>query len=243
MSRLTGCTPCSTAGLMTDFMASRRAGSLVRCEDYPPHHQPPSCRNAYSDVVWWSTCTSFATNSVLTFIMVSLEDSYAIPLDCGKRNPRIQRRSLSKFFSRSPDRVEAAVLNCGLAGMGQRWVHAAAAPLAPCFQYQSCAYTSHSCLQKVSDASDLVVMRRRRWSGRGATREAGARFSWPAWHWATGRWSCCWRISPSARRCCFTTRPRCWAEVTFPPRLPWRKAPNWWKVLKVLACVSKLPAD
>lgn len=60
------------AGLMTDYMASRRAGESVRCEDYRPHDQPPACRDAYSDVVWWSTSTSFLTNSVLTFLMVCL---------------------------------------------------------------------------------------------------------------------------------------------------------------------------
>lgn len=57
-------------GLMTDFMASRRAGVELHCEDFVSAKQPPDCRNAYSDVVWWSTSTSFFTNSVLTFIMV-----------------------------------------------------------------------------------------------------------------------------------------------------------------------------
>jgi hypothetical protein len=57
--------------LLLDFMASRRAGSELHCEDFHPHKQPPDCRDAYSDVVWWSTSTSFFTNSVLTFLMVS----------------------------------------------------------------------------------------------------------------------------------------------------------------------------
>lgn len=57
--------------LLLDFMASRRAGMHLRCEDFHPHKQPPDCRDAYSDVVWWSTSTSFFTNSVLTFLMVS----------------------------------------------------------------------------------------------------------------------------------------------------------------------------
>jgi hypothetical protein len=56
--------------LLLDFMASRRAGSELHCEDFNPHKQPPDCRDAYSDVVWWSTSTSFFTNSVLTFLMV-----------------------------------------------------------------------------------------------------------------------------------------------------------------------------
>lgn len=56
-------------GLMTDFMASRRSGSPVKCENFQPRDRPAACRNAYSDVVWWSTCTAFLSNSVLTFIM------------------------------------------------------------------------------------------------------------------------------------------------------------------------------
>mmetsp|Transcript_12814 Transcript_12814/g.38699 ORF Transcript_12814/g.38699 Transcript_12814/m.38699 type:complete len:525 (-) Transcript_12814:561-2135(-) len=64
-------------GLMTDFMASRRAGEKLQCEDYSPNLQPAACRDAYSDVVWWSTCTSFLTNSVLTFVMAPLVGTWS----------------------------------------------------------------------------------------------------------------------------------------------------------------------
>ena len=58
--------------LMTNFMASRREGGPMVCEDYPPSAQPQSCQNAYSDVVFWSSASSFVSNSLLTFIMVRL---------------------------------------------------------------------------------------------------------------------------------------------------------------------------
>eukprot|EP00208_Stichococcus_sp_RCC1054_P002415 CAMPEP_0206141142 /NCGR_PEP_ID=MMETSP1473-20131121/11913_1 /ASSEMBLY_ACC=CAM_ASM_001109 /TAXON_ID=1461547 /ORGANISM="Stichococcus sp, Strain RCC1054" /LENGTH=528 /DNA_ID=CAMNT_0053535571 /DNA_START=129 /DNA_END=1715 /DNA_ORIENTATION=+ len=71
-------------GIMTDFMASRRAGFPVQCEDYTPRTQPPSCRDAYSDVVWWSTSTSFVTNSILTFLMAPLVGKWS---DLAGRRP------------------------------------------------------------------------------------------------------------------------------------------------------------
>lgn len=57
--------------LMTNFMASRRAHAPMVCEDYPPAHQPQACRNAYSDVVFWASASSFVSNSLLSFVMVS----------------------------------------------------------------------------------------------------------------------------------------------------------------------------
>jgi hypothetical protein len=63
-----------TPTLMTDFFASRRSkDGPVKCEAFPPSQQPDYCLAAYSDVVFWSTCTSFFSNSVLTFLMVSAE--------------------------------------------------------------------------------------------------------------------------------------------------------------------------
>lgn len=63
--------------LLLDFMASRRAGMHLRCEDFHPHKQPSDCRDAYSDVVWWSTSTSFFTNSVLTFLMAPMVGTWS----------------------------------------------------------------------------------------------------------------------------------------------------------------------
>lgn len=56
-------------GLMTDYMASRRAGKALHCEDYASAAQPAACRDAYSDVVQWSAVMSLA-NCVLTFLLV-----------------------------------------------------------------------------------------------------------------------------------------------------------------------------
>ena len=55
--------------LMTNFMASRRAGHPVMCEQYPPSKQPPECQDAYSDVVFWSSASSFVSNG-MTFLLV-----------------------------------------------------------------------------------------------------------------------------------------------------------------------------
>ncbi len=57
--------------LMTNFMASRRAGYPVACEDFPPTKQPPDCQDAYSDVVFWSSASSFVSNG-MTFLLVRL---------------------------------------------------------------------------------------------------------------------------------------------------------------------------
>lgn len=64
-------------GLMTDYMASRREGRDIQCELFRPHEQPDACRNAYSDVVWWSSTTSFFTNSVLTFLMAPVVGTWS----------------------------------------------------------------------------------------------------------------------------------------------------------------------
>ena len=56
--------------LTTNFMASRRAGYTLACEEFPPAKQPPECQDAYSDVVFWSSASSFISNG-LTFVLVS----------------------------------------------------------------------------------------------------------------------------------------------------------------------------
>ena len=60
--------------LMTNFMASRRAGYSVACEDFPPTKQPPECQDAYSDVVFWSSASSFVSNG-MTFLLVRSSSS------------------------------------------------------------------------------------------------------------------------------------------------------------------------
>ena len=69
--------------LMTNFMASRRAGYSVVCEEYPPGKQPPACQDAYSDVVFWSSASSFISNG-LTFLLVRLMTHRDRPLACGQ---------------------------------------------------------------------------------------------------------------------------------------------------------------
>ncbi len=62
--------------LMTNFMASRRAGYSMACEDFPPTKQPPECQDAYSDVVFWSSASSFISNG-MTFLLVRSSSSLA----------------------------------------------------------------------------------------------------------------------------------------------------------------------
>ncbi len=69
-------------GLMTDYMASRRAGKALRCEDYASAAQPAACRDAYSDVVRWSAVMSLA-NCVLTFLLVRQFSKLQVWEQCG----------------------------------------------------------------------------------------------------------------------------------------------------------------
>lgn len=57
-----------TPTLLTNYFASRSAGESLRCEAL--HPQPPACQNAHSDVVTWSSWCSFASNSLLSVVMV-----------------------------------------------------------------------------------------------------------------------------------------------------------------------------
>jgi hypothetical protein len=67
-----------TPTLMTDFFASRRSDVYIHCEDYTSQKAPPSCRDAHSDAVNWSSASSFISNSVLSFALVRLALPYLI---------------------------------------------------------------------------------------------------------------------------------------------------------------------
>lgn len=67
ISALTMVSPL-TPTLLTNYFASRAAGERLRCEAL--HPQPPACQNAHSDVVTWSSWCSFASNSLLSVVMV-----------------------------------------------------------------------------------------------------------------------------------------------------------------------------
>ncbi len=67
-----------TPTLMTDFFASRHSDVYIHCEDYTSQKAPPSCRDAHSDAVNWSSASSFISNSVLSFALVSLALPYPI---------------------------------------------------------------------------------------------------------------------------------------------------------------------
>ncbi len=60
-----------TPTLMTDFFASRHSDVYIHCEDYTSQKAPPSCRDAHSDAVNWSSASSFVSNSILSFALVS----------------------------------------------------------------------------------------------------------------------------------------------------------------------------
>ena len=79
--------------LMTNFMASRRAGYPVACEDFPPTKQPPECQDAYSDVVFWSSASSFISNG-MTFLLVCLFTSRVQPHSVKLRPVRLRHTSL-----------------------------------------------------------------------------------------------------------------------------------------------------
>lgn len=57
---------------MTDFFASRHSDVYIHCEDYKSHEAPLPCRDAHSDAVNWSSASSFVSNSILSFALVSL---------------------------------------------------------------------------------------------------------------------------------------------------------------------------
>lgn len=74
-------------GIMADYAASRRAGQHMRCEDYAPNGQPPACRDAFSDVVNWSSTTS-CISAVMLFILVRTADELSlVPKGCNKAAP------------------------------------------------------------------------------------------------------------------------------------------------------------
>jgi hypothetical protein len=54
--------------MMTDDFASRRAGVPMKCEEMEV--EPPACRDAHSDVVLWSTWTSFFSNTIVSVVLV-----------------------------------------------------------------------------------------------------------------------------------------------------------------------------
>lgn len=60
-----------TPTLMTDFFASRHSDVYIHCEDYTSKQAPAPCRDAHSDAVNWSSASSFISNSVLSFALVS----------------------------------------------------------------------------------------------------------------------------------------------------------------------------
>ena len=76
-----------TPTLMTDFFASRHSDVYIHCEDYTSQKAPPSCRDAHSDAVNWSSASSFISNSVLSFALVRLALPYLVvtpsPRQCG----------------------------------------------------------------------------------------------------------------------------------------------------------------
>ena len=57
---------------MTDFFASRHSDVYIHCEDYTSHNAPLPCRDAHSDAVNWSSASSFVSNSILSFALVSV---------------------------------------------------------------------------------------------------------------------------------------------------------------------------
>ena len=57
---------------MTDFFASRHSDVYIHCEDYTSHSAPLPCRDAHSDAVNWSSASSFVSNSILSFALVSV---------------------------------------------------------------------------------------------------------------------------------------------------------------------------
>ncbi|DBA82924.1 hypothetical protein WJX77_008143 [Trebouxia sp. C0004] len=66
-----------TPTLMTDFFASRHSDVYIHCEDYTSQKAPPSCRDAHSDAVNWSSASSFISNSVLSFALAPMIGSWS----------------------------------------------------------------------------------------------------------------------------------------------------------------------
>ena len=66
--------------MMTDDFASRRAGTPVKCEDLVV--EPPACRDAHSDVVLWSTWTSFFSNTIVSVVLVGWNLRGLVLLSC-----------------------------------------------------------------------------------------------------------------------------------------------------------------
>jgi hypothetical protein len=57
--------------LMTDYFASRRAGRELHCDQFPRGEAPVACHDAHAEVVLWASWTSFASNTVVSVLMVS----------------------------------------------------------------------------------------------------------------------------------------------------------------------------
>ncbi|GAB4814357.1 hypothetical protein N2152v2_001403 [Parachlorella kessleri] len=58
--------------LMTNYFASNRAGRALHCEDYPRDKGPVECDDAHGDVVLWSSWTSFASNAVVSVLLLPM---------------------------------------------------------------------------------------------------------------------------------------------------------------------------
>lgn len=83
--------------LMTDFFASREAGVPIHCEDFSPLDKPEACRGASDAVVWWSSMTSFITNTVLAFAISTMAGAWS---DSVGRKPFLVLSQLLSFGSK-----------------------------------------------------------------------------------------------------------------------------------------------
>ena len=94
--------------LVTDFFASQDAGSRIRCEDYSPANKPIACIVASGTVVYWSSITSFFTNTVLLFVLSPITGIWS---DILGRRPFIV---WGQILSLLPKLVLWLHLTCGL---------------------------------------------------------------------------------------------------------------------------------
>lgn len=56
---------------MTNYFASARAGAELHCERFGRGEAPVACHDAHADVVLWASWTSFASNTVVSVVLVS----------------------------------------------------------------------------------------------------------------------------------------------------------------------------
>lgn len=55
--------------LATNDFASRSAGEALACQDFSLGDAPQACRDAHSQVVWWSTLSGFTQNTIVSVIV------------------------------------------------------------------------------------------------------------------------------------------------------------------------------